>query len=300
MKKHLSIFLVLITCGIFMTTAFAEDSNDNGEHIPELNEITYTLNIGNQSVGLNSEKEIDLDIWASDGVDTWEISIPFAECAFKSYNEDILTIDNKGIMSSKNTEGIAEIEVCVNGNNDTIKVIVSNNPNELDIELYIAEFFLRNSEIMIGDENGNFNAENAMTRAEFAKIVCKFTNREQAYKGYGCDYTDVATDFWGYNYIMNATQAGYLRGYGNRVFGVNDTLTEEQAITVLCRMLGDTYEDVSYIETSVDENGGYSEGYISIAGKRGIDIEGLQKTVPATRARVAKWLYQLYNIKNNF
>ena len=220
--------------------------------------------------------------------------------AFYSDDEKIVTIDDNGTIYAQGNEGAAMIYFGVNGVEDSLKVIVSDNPDSFDADLYLAQKYLSENEIMVGDENGNFNHEKAMTRAEFAKIICKFTNNDSEYNGTNFLFTDVADDFWGFDYIMNAANEGLLLGYGNNIFGINDTLTEEQAITVLCRMLGDTYEDVSYIETSVDEKGGYSEGYISIAGERGIDIEGLQKAVPATRARVAKWLYQLYNIKNNY
>ena len=135
-----------------------------------------------------------------------------------------------------------------------------------------------------------------MTRAEFAAIVCRFTDNDIEFTGENA-FNDVFSDYWGYDYIHNAYQKGLLKGYGGGVFGIEDTLTEGQAITVLCRMLGDTYEDVEYIETYADEKGGYSDGYISIANERGISIEGVQKTHPATRAKVAKWLYQLYNLK---
>lgn len=172
--------------------------------------------------------------------------------------------------------------------------------DNIDEELAIAINFLKENGAMTGYEDGSFRPNKSMTRAEFAAIICRFTNNDIEFVGENNVFNDVFGDYWGYNYIMNAYQNGLLKGYGGGIFGCDDTLTEEQAVTVLCRMLGDTYEDVEYIETNADEKGGYSEGYISIAGERGIDIEGLQKTIPATRARVAKWLYQLYNIKNNF
>jgi len=172
--------------------------------------------------------------------------------------------------------------------------------DNIDEELAIAINFLKENGAMTGYEDGSFRPNKSMTRAEFAAIICRFTNNDIEFTGENNAFDDVFDDYWGYDYVMTAYHEGLLKGYGGGVFGCDDTLTEEQAITVLCRMLGDTYEDVEYIETNADEKGGYSEGYISIAGERGIDIEGLQKTVPATRARVAKWLYQLYNIKNNF
>ncbi len=170
----------------------------------------------------------------------------------------------------------------------------------IDEELEEAINFLKGNGAMTGYEDGSFRPNKSMTRAEFAAIVCRFTNNDIEFTGENNAFDDVFGDYWGYDYVMNAYQKGLLKGYGGGVFGIDDTLTEEQAITVLCRMIGDTYEDVEYIETYADEKGGYSDGYISIAGERGVDIEELKKNVPATRAKVAKWLYQLYNIKNVF
>lgn len=278
MKKTL-LFLVLTIIMSFNTQVFADFADDNEIVLKPNETISLSIDIVNNN---------------GDSLDNSPNII------FCSKNENIATIDSNGVITANDGEGVAEIIIGVNGVERKINVIVTNNADSFDSELYVAEAFLRTNEIMVGDDNGNFNPEKAMTRAEFAKIICKFTNNDSKYNGTNFLFTDVADDFWGFDYIMNAANEGLVLGYGNNIFGINDTLTEEQAITVLCRMLGDTYEDVSYIETSVNEKGGYSEGYISIAGERGIDIEGLQKTVPATRARVAKWLYQLYNIKNNF
>lgn len=167
-----------------------------------------------------------------------------------------------------------------------------------DSELDKAIQFMNDNGIMIGNENGDFNPNSYIKRSEYAKVVCEFIGNDMDTSNLGDNFSDVSSEHWAYEYIQKANKAGLLRGYGNNIFGINDTLTEEQAITVLCRMLGNTYEDVSYIETNVDEKGGYSDGYISVAGERGISINGINKSLPATRAKIAKWLYQLYNIKN--
>ena len=51
-------------------------------------------------------------------------------------------------------------------------------------------------------------------------------------------YTDVPSTMWAYHPIMTMTEGGLLAGYGNHLFGPNDTLTKEQLNIILTRMAG--------------------------------------------------------------
>lgn len=51
-------------------------------------------------------------------------------------------------------------------------------------------------------------------------------------------YTDVPSTFWAYHPIMTLTSGDLLAGYGNHLFGPNDTLTKEQLNIILTRMAG--------------------------------------------------------------
>ena len=51
-------------------------------------------------------------------------------------------------------------------------------------------------------------------------------------------YTDVPSTYWAYHPIMTLTSGDLLAGYGNHLFGPNDTLTKEQLNIILARMAG--------------------------------------------------------------
>lgn len=175
--------------------------------------------------------------------------------------------------------------------NITVHDLVDDN---IDDELQTAMDFLKENGAMEGYPDGSFRPNKSMTRAEFAAIVCRYTNNDIEFTGENDAFDDVFNEDWSYNYIMNAYEKGLFKGYGNGVFGSDDTLTEEQAVTVLCRMLSEFYDDV---DLEAEKFGAYSKGYIKIAEDNKIYIQTEDKA-PATRAKVAKWLYQLYNIKN--
>lgn len=49
-------------------------------------------------------------------------------------------------------------------------------------------------------------------------------------------YTDVPSTMWAYHPIMTMTEGGLLAGYGNHLFGPNDTLTKEQLDIIRTRI----------------------------------------------------------------
>ena len=55
---------------------------------------------------------------------------------------------------------------------------------------------------------------------------------------YDTYYTDVPSTMWAYHPIMTLTKGGLLSGYGNHVFGPNDSLTKGQVSIIFTRLLG--------------------------------------------------------------
>ena len=48
-------------------------------------------------------------------------------------------------------------------------------------------------------------------------------------------FTDVDKDAWYYIYVASAEKHGIAQGYGNGLFGVNDPVTRQDAITIVYR-----------------------------------------------------------------
>lgn len=112
--------------------------------------------------------------------------------------------------------------------------------------------------IFTGDEKGNFNPDNTITRAEFATVIVRLLGEEERAKMITTSsFTDVPATHWACGYVTVAVELGLVSGYGDGKFGPSDTLTYEQAITVLVRTWG--FEDEAVVA------GGWPDGYIAIA-----------------------------------
>ena len=146
-----------------------------------------------------------------------------------------------------------------------------------------------------GDENGNFNPESTITRAEFSTIVCRmlgYENDASKYKGKTV-FNDVASSHWASGYIFVASQLGIINGYGNGNFGPQDPVTYEQAIKMLICAVEYDKTDIC-ISAGVECPDGiipYPDGYMAIAEKYNL-ADSLCKTGDnALRKVIAKLLY---------
>lgn len=93
-----------------------------------------------------------------------------------------------------------------------------------------AIYALSEKGIIAGYGNGFFGPEDTLTRAQAVKII----NRIFLYETPAdIEFTDVPRDAWYYNDVAVAVNAGYIKGYGNSLFGPEDTLTREQVCVML-------------------------------------------------------------------
>lgn len=115
--------------------------------------------------------------------------------------------------------------------------------------------------IMVGDENGNFNPDKTVTRAEMAVILCNMLGETENLTAGGSVFTDVPANHWANPYVVKAAELGLVTGYGDGRFGPDDTVTYEQAITMLIQSvnLGD----------EALKQGGYPNGFINVADQYG-------------------------------
>ncbi len=139
--------------------------------------------------------------------------------------------------------------------------------------------------------NGNFRPEDAITRAEFAKVLCTaFGINAQADAG----FTDVADNAWYANYVNALASSGIAKGDGVS-FRPNDVITRQDAVVLLERALTFIGVGLEKGETSFVDNAqisDYAKEAIASLVKAGV-INGLNdgSFAPAsniTRAQVAK------------
>ncbi len=119
----------------------------------------------------------------------------------------------------------------------------NNNTNQLTV-------LMKDLEIMSGDENGNFNLGDKVTRAEFAKmaIAASEYRNSVASTSFTSPFHDVPFTYWGASYIRAAANNGYIKGYPDSTFRPENTVTLEEGVTIVLKLLGygDDYFDLSW------------------------------------------------------
>jgi hypothetical protein len=88
--------------------------------------------------------------------------------------------------------------------------------------------------IMTGDENGNFNPDNGVTRNEMAVIMCNLLDLKVG--DTTSPFTDV--DSWAAPYVAACYNNGIVAGTSATTYGGNDTVTSAQAALMVMKALG--------------------------------------------------------------
>lgn len=126
--------------------------------------------------------------------------------------------------------------------------------------------------IISGDENGNMNLSNAVTRAEFVKmLVSASTYKDQVGTSENVSlFSDVKYNHWASQYIKTAIDAGWVQGYLDGSFKPNNTMTIEEGVTAILRALGYTSDNLigkypqaqmaKYHELDLDDKVGLETG----------------------------------------
>lgn len=153
--------------------------------------------------------------------------------------------------------------------------------------------------IVNGDENGKYNPDMDITRAEFATIIVRALGLRPGSGSSG--FNDVRSSDWFFDYVNTAYEYGIINGYDSTTFGPNDLLTREQAISMIARsmILTTLNPDLNKSEIAIvlsgfidgDSVSGYAQDAIAICIKVGI-VNGREDKMIApsdsiTRAEVA-------------
>ena len=91
--------------------------------------------------------------------------------------------------------------------------------------------------IMSGTSDTTFAPEATLTRAMLATVLHRMSDTPAV-----SDppvFTDAAAGPWYSDAVSWAAKTGVISGYGGRIFGVNDSTTREQAVTILWRYAGE-------------------------------------------------------------
>ena len=123
--------------------------------------------------------------------------------------------------------------------------------------------------IMEGKNCGNFDPEGPVTRAEMAAIICRMLYETENLPSEE-RFSDVPVSHWANGYVSKVAELGIVNGYGDGNFGPGDTVSYEQAVTMIVRAVG--------LEEVAAEAGGYPEGYLEVAKDMGL-LEGINAAV---------------------
>lgn len=147
-------------------------------------------------------------------------------------------------------------------------------------------------EIMEGDDEGNFNPDDTLTRAEAAAIMVRLTGQEDDVEQGETSFCDVAESHWASGYINVAEENGIINGMGDGTFDPEGLVTYHQVVKMLVCVLG--YGPVA------ERNGGFAEGGYLYAGSKQITnvVKGVEGWIsekryndPITRITAAKMVY---------
>lgn len=118
--------------------------------------------------------------------------------------------------------------------------------------------------ILNGDEQGNMDLDRAVTRAEFVKMaVSASACKEQGQAVAGISpYPDVRAGAWHSGYIAAARDAGWITGYLDGTFRPDNTVTLEEAVSIMLKVMGYSGSDFA---------AGFPAAHMSLYRSLGLD-----------------------------
>ncbi len=142
--------------------------------------------------------------------------------------------------------------------------------------------FLNIIGVLKGYDDNSFHLEKIITRAEFTTMALRASQKkpdnitETIFKD--------TENHWAKNEISEAYFQGYIKGYNDTAFRPDDTISYEEMITIVIRILN--------LEDEAQKNGGFPYGYLSEAEKIGIVYRAQQMDSP-NRADAVALLFEI-------
>ncbi len=165
---------------------------------------------------------------------------------------------------------------------------------------------LTNEKVLVGYPDGTFHPDENVTRAEFATMVIKAVDQENAAIKETINFNDIDKDYWAWDMIQRAVTFDIIKKTSDNAFHPQDDVTRAQALTFVVNALDtgnitesqaraallSNYIDYKLIPDWVAVTAGKAEvlGIVVKVPKKEklMDIER-----PATRAELAVFLYNL-------
>lgn len=162
--------------------------------------------------------------------------------------------------------------------------------------------FLTKKGIVSGYGDGTFCPNAELKREEFVKIVISaFYPDTQGFKA-SSGFSDLKNDAWYSIYINIAVNNEIIKGISETEFGIGKSITREDMAVIICRVIG--IEDVLDNDFSDgDTISDYAKSAVSYLASKGIvngyENGNFEPKTPATRAMVAKIIYDILKVQGN-
>lgn len=159
---------------------------------------------------------------------------------------------------------------------------------------YTAVDKLSNLGVIQGREDGNFAPQAQTTRAEFCAFLSRANGyNEEYYTAKETPFSDVASDYWAYNYISYCYENGFINGMLDGTFAPADPVTYEQVVKMVVCSSGAGDESLRSVGPY------WYSGYVAVADKYGL-LEDTTKAIgkDANRAFVAQMVYNSLSFIN--
>ena len=146
--------------------------------------------------------------------------------------------------------------------------------------------------IMAGDQDGELNLSQPVTRAEFATMAVRShtTGRYASGSGTTSPYYDVPSTHWAAIHVATATQLGLVTGYLDGLFRPDNTITLEEAVTIILQLLG---------YSTADFPGGWPASQMTAYHSLGLDEDMTAVQGQAlTRRDTQQLFYNLMSTRN--
>ncbi|MCK9478861.1 MAG: S-layer homology domain-containing protein [Firmicutes bacterium] len=125
-----------------------------------------------------------------------------------------------------------------------------------------AQSFVKNLEIMQGDEAGNFNGDGLLTREQLAKITVKLIEPEFIPSNSVSPFFDVPYQSWAAGYIKRSNELGHFTGYPDGSFLPREFVTPEQMSKIMMSLLGYQNEGAASDWAAAQINAAHSLGLL--------------------------------------
>jgi|GEM_PF-6895709 S-layer domain protein len=151
--------------------------------------------------------------------------------------------------------------------------------------------------LFIGDDQGNFNPENGLTRQEAAIIMVRALGLENKEVTKNIEFIDIFTiDDWAMKYVKLSVEYGIFKGYADQTFKPHEIIPREQFVVIIERALRGTDQGD---KTTAFADGSAISDWAKAAVKNAVDakiINGYEDNTfrpdnHITRAEAAKILY---------